>query len=136
VESDQLSLSPRERIKRLYSEFQQPRSFEEDERLHRMTGYVIETEDAFVMGRPVKHDAPWEAIVDPQVSFARHVQDAWFLHAMAGSLRAMWAVKPYYLPMIGWSRRGRTIRWYWIDDAHHAINVLIPPSNFLILTKR
>jgi hypothetical protein len=130
-------MTTRERVQDLYQRFPQPRSFEEDVELYHNSGYVIETREVYVMGKAVKHDAPWEAIVNPQVSFARHVQDAWFLHAMAGSLRAMWEVKPYYLPLIGWSRRGRRIHWHWIDDAHHAINALIPPvRNFLVLTGR
>ena len=130
-------MTHRERVKTLYLRFPQPRTFEEDERYYRNVGYVIETREVFVMGKAVKHDAPYEAIINPEVAFARIEQTAWFLHAMAGSLRAMWAVKPYYLPLIGWSRRGGRIHWHWIDDAHHAINALIPPvRNFLVLTER
>ena len=128
----------RERVQNLYERFPQPRRLEEDEAMYRNCGYVIETPEVYVIGKAVWHEAPWEAIVDPQVSFARIEQDAWFLHAMAGSLRAMWAVKPYYLPLIGWSRRGRRIHWHRIDDARHAIDALIPPglSQTLIVPHR
>jgi hypothetical protein len=126
LESDELSLSPRERIKRLYCEFQQPRSFEEDERLHRMTGYVIETEDAFLMGRPVKHDVALEAIQCPQVKFSREVCDAWFIWIFVGNLQRMLELAPYPLPLVGWSRRGGRVRWYRCEEAGKRIAGLGP----------
>ena len=123
AESDQLSLSPRERIKRLYCEFKQPRSFEEDERLHRMTGYVIETEDAFVMGRPVKHDVPVEAIQSPHVKFPREVCDAWYIWAFAGNIKSLLEIVEVVgpLPLLGWSRRNGTIRWYPYEETRRRV---------------
>jgi hypothetical protein len=122
-ESDELSLSPRERIKRLYCEFKQPRSFEEDERLHRMTGYVIETEDAFVMGRPVKHDVAVEAIACPHVSFAPEICDAWFIWAFAGNIKSLLEIVEVVgpLPFLGWSRRNGTIRWYRYKETRRRV---------------
>jgi hypothetical protein len=117
LKSDRLSLSPRERAKLLYCEFQQPRSFEEDERLHRVTGYIIETEDAFLMGRPVKHDVALEAIQSPHVKFSREISDAWFIWIFVGPIQRMLELAPYPLPLVGWSRRGGRVRWYRCEEA-------------------
>jgi hypothetical protein len=110
-------MSPRKRIAKLYLRYRQPRSFEEDIRLHRVTGYVIETEDIFLMGRPVRHDVAVEAIQCPHVSFAREECDAWFIWAFCGNIKAMLELAPYELPLVGWSRRNGGIRWYRSERA-------------------
>ena len=112
-----LVMTPRQRVADLYERFPQPRSFEEDERLHRVTGYVIENEDVFLMGRPVRHDVPVEAIQCPHVAFAREEQDAWFIWIFAGEIKLMLELAPYPLPLVGWSRRNGRVRWYRCEDA-------------------
>ena len=109
-------MSPREQVKALYVLYPQPRSFEEDESLHRAIGYVIESSDWFLMGRAVDSKAPVEAIVCPHLSFAREVQDAWFIWAYSGELRAMLYLAPYWLPLVGWARRNGMIRWYRCEE--------------------
>jgi hypothetical protein len=110
-------MTPRERVADLYERYHQPRSFEEDLRLHQVSGYVIESADAFLVGRPVKHDVPEEAIKCPHVCFHPKVCDAWFIWAFAGDIRAMFELAPYELPLVGWSRRNGRIRWYRCEDA-------------------
>jgi hypothetical protein len=116
----------------LYLRYHQPRSFEEDIRLHRVTGYVIETEDVFLMGRPVRHDVPVEAILCPHVSFAREECDAWFIWAFCGNIKAMLELAPYPLPLVGWARRNGRVKWYWCEDVIRRVSglgqTLIVPS--------
>ena len=114
-------MTPRERVKILYEQFPQPRSFEEDIRLHRVTGYVLDHPDIFLMGRPVRREAPMEAIVCPHVSFPRSQADAWFIWAMAGKLTLVWTTAPYELPYVGWIRRNRQVRWYNCRQAKRVI---------------
>src|SRR4029077_19298097 len=117
-------MKPIEKVRALYWRFPQPRSFEEDIALHRVTGYVIDTDDVFLMGRPVRHDVPVEAILCPHVSFAREQCDAWFIWACAGNVKAMPDFAPYPLPLVGWARRNDRIRWYWWEDAFRRVSGL------------
>ena len=81
-----------------------------------MTGVVIEGEDFFLVARGVKHDAPFEAFSNPEVAFAREVQDCWFVHAFAGPLEILVTVPPYHLPLVAFSRRqGRGWHFYRIE---------------------
>jgi hypothetical protein len=105
-------VTPRERIAELYLRYPQTRTFEEDIRLHRVTGYVLDHPDIFLMGRPVRREAPMEAIICPHVSFSRSQADSWFIWAMSGKLSLVWETAPYELPYVGWIRRNRRIRWY------------------------
>lgn len=114
-------MTPRERIADLYQIYRQERTFEEDISLHRLTGYVIERADFFLMGRPVCREAPVEAICCPFISFPPEVADAWFLWAFSGDLVEVFSSAPYFLPYVGWIRRGRHIRWYDCLVAKRAI---------------
>jgi hypothetical protein len=107
----ELTMNARERVEDLYHIYPQPRTFEQDVALHRLNGVVIEREDFFLMARGVKHDAGHEALSNPEVSFAREVQDCWLIYAYSGPLEVLVTVAPYYLPFICWARRkGR--RWH------------------------
>jgi hypothetical protein len=105
-------MTARERVEDLYRIYPQPRTFEEDVAIHRLTGVVIEGEDFFLMARGVKHDAGYEALSNPEVAFAREVQDCWFLYAFSGPLEVLISVAPYYLPILCWGRRG-TAEWHF-----------------------
>jgi hypothetical protein len=107
-----MSSNARERVEDLYRIYPQPRTFEEDVAIHRLTGVVIEGEDFFLMARGVKHDAGYEALSNPEVNFAREVQDCWFLYAFSGPLTSIYAVAPYYLPLVCFGRRG-TPGWHF-----------------------
>ena len=119
-------MTPRERVQELYQRFPQPRSFEEDIRLHRVTGYVIETADVFVLGRPVRHDVPVEAIVCPHVSFAWEVCDAWYIWALAGNIKRMLEIVDELgpLPLLGWARRNGVIRWHPYEETRRRVEGL------------
>jgi len=109
-------MTPRERVQDLYHIYPQPRTFEEDVAIHRLTGFVVEREDIFLLGRGVIKGMD-ELARDPGIAFRRDVQDAWFIHALAGDIRGMLTAAPYELPWVGWSRRGaRPIRWYRCED--------------------
>ena len=82
------------------------RPFKQDLALHLLNGYVISTPDLFLMGRPVKHDAPREQILDP--AFIFNEPDAWLVWLGAardrGGIRGFFKHEPYPLPFIGWER--------------------------------
>ena len=119
-------MSPRQQIANLYWRYPQPRTFDTDERLYRISGHVIETEDVFIMGKGVKLDAPVEMILSPHVSFPRSQHNAWFLFAMAGNLLSMYDAMPYHLPYVGWARRDGPVKWHLVEDARHHISSIVP----------
>lgn len=108
-------MNARERVADLYRIFPQPRTFEQDVAIHRLTGVVIEREDFFLMARGVRHDAGHGALSNPEVSFAREEQDCWLVYALAGPLEEMVTVAPYYLPIVCWSRRRGHWHFYRYD---------------------
>jgi len=109
-------MTARERVQDLYHIYPQPRTFEQDVAIHRLTGVVVEREDFFLMARGVKHDAGHEALSNPEVAFARGVQDCWLLYAYSGPLEVFVTVAPYYLPIACFSRRqGRGLHFYRVD---------------------
>lgn len=110
-------MTPKEEVAVLYELYRQPRSFARDIYLHTLSGYVIDTPTAFLMGRPVCRDAPEEAIRDPAISFSRWAADCWFIFAFAGDIGEMLHLAPYELPYVGWSRRNGAIRWYTCAEA-------------------
>ena len=116
-----LELTPREQAEAMYQIYRQPRCFKTDCRLHKLTGYVIDTGTAFLMGRAVWKDAPWEALRNPQVKFHESICDAWLIWIFAGDVREMFHLAPYYLPYVGWSRRNGRIRWYETEVALSAL---------------
>lgn len=88
------------------------RPFELDLLLHLRHGYVFSTPRYFIMGRPVKRDAPLEKIVDPTVVFGPEA-DAWLVYCAAGTegVARFLGCEPYPLPYIGWER-GNKLRFY------------------------
>jgi hypothetical protein len=105
-------MTARERVQDLYHIYPQPRTFEQDVAIHRLTGVVIEGEDFFLMARGVKHDAGFCALSNPEVSFPRQVQDCWLIYAYSGPLGVFVTVAPYYLPLVCWARRN-TQGWHF-----------------------
>ena len=120
-----LELTPRERIEVLYELYPQERTFLVDVAYHLASGYVIDREDAFLMGRPVVMDAPEEAILCPHVSFNRWSADAWFIWAFSGPLHLMHELAPYPLEFVGWKRRAGRVRWYRCDRALHKVDAVV-----------
>lgn len=121
---------PRERVAELYGRYRQPRSLEEDIRLHELSGYVIETADAFLMGRGVDKDQDEEVIRAPHVIFPRSRQNAWFIWIYVGPIEEMLSLAPYYLPWVGWSRRNGRIRWYSVETALGKVAGLSRTANY------
>lgn len=109
-------MTPRERVKELYQKYPQNGTFERHELLHRETGYVIEGDDYFLMGRPVSRAAPLEEILDPSVAFFRTMSDAWFIWVYVGPARWVLELAPYKLPYVGWVRRHGGVKWYECED--------------------
>lgn len=83
---------------------------------HHRHGFVFSTPDYFIMGRAVDKDA-----FDPEVlDIAIHGKlNAWYIHAMAGSLSKAWDILPFPLGWLGWERvRGgqRELGWYKTEE--------------------
>jgi hypothetical protein len=110
-------VTPREAAADLYLQYRQPRTFEEDVAFHEVSGYVIETPTAFLMGRGVDRFTDPECIRCPHVIYPRSRQNAWFIWVFAGDITEMLRLAPYWLPDVGWIRRNGRIRWYPCDLA-------------------
>lgn len=68
-----------------------------------LQGFVFSTPTYFIMGRPIADDP-------------RAPGGAWFIEAMAGDTRAVWAILPYELPWIGWERFDSRLRFHRLED--------------------
>jgi hypothetical protein len=128
------AMSPRETIAALYERYPQDRNFEEDEALHRMTGYVLESDDYYLMGRGVWTQAGQAAICEPFIGFPRHRQDCWMLWAYCGPLGKIYELQPYKLPLVGWVRRNGRLRIYWIEEFREHIGRICESKRSILLS--
>jgi hypothetical protein len=97
----------------LYRRYPQPRSFAEEVELTAWNGVVINTEDFFMLARPVDIYDPEERWRD--VAYAYHMlfQNCWLITIYCGiSQNNPCNFAPYTLPFIAWSRRDRPLRIY------------------------
>lgn len=108
-------MTPIDRVRQLYRQWPQPRTFEEDVRAHLQVGHVLHNDDCFGLGRAVNRWAGSEIIDDPWRSFDKADQNAWLIFAYAGRLKTILDFIPYKLQFIGFQRRGKTIRYYDFD---------------------
>ena len=115
-------MSPRQQIANLYWRYPQAHTFDTDERLHRVTGYVIESDDYFLMGRAVDSTFESEMILNPAVSFPRSRQDCWFVWAYYGPIGLIYDLQPYVLPKIAWVRRNGALRIYGTEEFRERVN--------------
>lgn len=98
-------MTPVERAAAVYEREECARTFREDLEAHLLNGYVISTPTAFVMGRPVRHDAPREEIVNPWHVFPRGGWDAWMVYLAAGDLAEFWRCEPFPLARVIYERQ-------------------------------
>jgi hypothetical protein len=95
---------------KVYEQERCARTFEDDLFLHLQYGFVFSTPTAFIMGRPVRHDANAAEIKDPTIQFTD--PDGWWVYLAAGeSIPLFFEHEPYALPWIGWERKNKP-RWY------------------------
>lgn len=100
-----------EEINRLYIQFPQPRTFEEDLAAYLEHGYVIERDGAFLMGRPIEREAPHELQVNPCHRFEN--PDTWLVWIAVGvSVNTFLTMVPFPLSWVAWSRRGGPLKFY------------------------
>lgn len=104
-------MSPYELAREVYRHEASARTFEEDVALHFRFGYVFSTPDAFIMGRPIQHDAPHEEIILPWVTFPD--PDCWLVWLAAGpkALEIFLRHEPFPCPYFAWERDNR-LRFY------------------------
>ena len=95
-----------------------------------VAGYVVSTPDAFLMVRPVRHDASLGDMIDPLHRF--DTPDCWFVHTASGVLESIMLHLPFWLPLVAFQRSdarrpGCTrLRFYRLDRLRHL--ALIQPA--------
>jgi 5-methylcytosine-specific restriction endonuclease McrA len=87
--------SPITQAKLVYLKEPCARSFWNDLNAHLLNGYVHSTPTMFIMGRPVRHNAPRKELVNPWFVFPREEWDAWMVYLAAGNLAEFWRVEPF-----------------------------------------
>ena len=98
-------MTPVERAAAVYEREDCARTFREDLEAHLLNGYVYSTPTAFVMARPVRHDAPREELVNPWHVFPRGEWDAWMVYLAAGDLEEFWRREPFPLAHVIYERQ-------------------------------
>lgn len=97
----------------LYRRYPQPRTFSEEVELTAWNGVVINTEDFFMLARPVDIHDPEERWRDAAHTYHRLCQNCWLIAIYCGiSQNNPCNFVPYTLPFIAWSRRDRPLRIY------------------------
>ncbi len=97
--------SPYEQAREVYGKEPCVRTFGADLALHMEFGFVFSTPAFFIMGRPVKKDAPHGLILDPSFAFVRRECDCWHVHLAAGDLAQAWDILPWPLPWLAIERK-------------------------------
>ena len=108
-----MTSSPAIQAARVYDQEPCANTFEHDLYWHLQNGYVFSTPEYFIMGRPVKKDAPEWLLLRPDKKI-EGTCDAWLVWLAAGRLDVLPDVMPYWLPWIGFQRRNK-LRWYETD---------------------
>ncbi len=103
-------MTPVEQAKELLGD-----AFRNDLEAHLITGYVLNTPNAFLMGKPVPFGA---SIIDPWETWLPTDCDSWFCWAAIGNLGDLFYMIPHRLPFIGWFRQNRGWReTHWVSFA-------------------
>lgn len=99
-------MTPFEQILEKYRHRGEGRSFDEDLTHHLLHGCVTANPTCFVMVRPVSRLATPAQILDVSHRFDLAESDAWYVHAIAGSMGDVIKLIPApgqpFLPWIGW----------------------------------
>ena len=85
-------MSPYEQVEKLYRDYPQQYTFEEDLRRFSKFGYVFSTPDSFIMGYHIPEE------------------DTWFIHALAGDLADTLRYLPFSSEFVTFRRRGGSDR--------------------------
>jgi hypothetical protein len=97
----------------LYRRYPQPRSFAEEVELTAWNGVVINTEDFFMLARPVDIHDPEERWRDAAHTYHRLCQNCWLITIYCGiSQNNPCNFAPMQLPFVAWSRRDGRVRVY------------------------
>jgi len=100
-------------ILNLYRRYPQTRSFAEEVGLTAWNGVVVNTEDFFLLTRPVDIYDPEERWRDASYTYNRSRQNCWFVTIYGGiSQKNPFSFVPYALPLVAWSRRDNPARIY------------------------
>ena len=119
--------TPYERAILVYQQEKCARPFEVDLALHLAHGYVIAMPDVFVMGRPVRRDAPVDEIHDPAKTF--DLPDCWWVWLAAGNLARILDLEPFPLPYYGFERDNEP-RFYRREQLIRHVERKLHPKTF------
>lgn len=100
-----MSMSIYEQLETLYDKSGYEKgSLQKDIEYYLRVGYIFSTPESFVMGRQI--DA------------------GWYIHAAVGvgAVESFLRYMPYYLPYVGWERRGGKTKWYPTDKLKRKLN--------------
>ena len=114
-------MTPVEQAASVYQSEPCVRSFKEDLEAHLIHGYVFSTPAAFVMGRPVQHDAPVELIINPWHVFPTEQCDCWLVYLAAGDISEIRKFQPYPQKYIAWERKN-SLKVHLSDHVHRLCN--------------
>ena len=99
------------------------RTFQEDLELHLATGFVHSTPEYFIMGRPVRSDAPEIEIMDAALPFQE--PDCWHIHLAAGNIKLFWKHEDgLRLPFVTWERRNVLKGPYKMETVRRIVDAL------------
>lgn len=123
-------MTPAEQAAAVYEREACARSFREDLEAHLLNGYVFSTPTAFVMGRPVRHDADPALIVDPWHVFPEAEHTGWLVYLAAGSLREIVSFEPKPLDFFLWEREN-VLRCFYAATVKRLCSRSFSSSRFL-----
>ena len=74
---------------------------------HLRHGYLFNTRDYFVMGRPIQLQNTREEtdiVIDSLFVYEAKNSNCWYFSALSGNLRGVWHLLPYELPWMAYHR--------------------------------
>ena len=98
-------MTPYEQARAVYLKEPCTRTFDEDLSLHLEFGFVFNTPEFFIMGRPICRSAMCGLILDPSYQFKREECDAWHIYLAAGNLSKAWDILPWPLGWLSFERK-------------------------------
>jgi hypothetical protein len=109
-----------------YKRYPQPRSFADEVHLSAWNGVIINTENFFMLARPVDIHDPEERWRDPGYRCPIVAQNCWYIVMCCGDIeRNPCEYAPYKLPLVAWSRRDRRIKTYDFDKAQQKCSIFL-----------
>jgi hypothetical protein len=108
-------MTPIQQIQKLYVAHPEM-DFELELEAHFDCGYVVSTPEVFAMARPVRSNWSAEKLRNPFLVEPLQTADCWFIWALAGDLSVAARWLPCELPLLGFARRGKAVKFVKASD--------------------